>query len=60
MISKRALSRVVTEHPVTGTIGILVLCVRRGLLTIPEGNAVLGRMIAASYRSPVAELDALV
>lgn len=44
---------------VTGTIGILVLNVRQGFLTLSEGNALLADMITAGYRSPFNTLNAL-
>ncbi|MBN1877094.1 MAG: DUF3368 domain-containing protein [Anaerolineae bacterium] len=46
--------------PVTGTIGILVLAVRRELLTLRQANTLLTEMIAAGYRSPLEKLDTLV
>lgn len=46
--------------PITGTVGILVLNVRRGNLTLSEGNMLLSDMIAQGYRSPVSALDALI
>ena len=54
--------RAAREHgvPKTGTIGILVLCVRRGHLSREEANALLTEMIALGYRSPVASLDPLL
>jgi predicted nucleic acid-binding protein len=50
------------EHDieVTGTVGILLACVRRGYLDSDQANALLTAMIAAGYRSPVASLDALL
>jgi predicted nucleic acid-binding protein len=46
--------------PVTGTLGILALAVRREVLTLEQANALLADMVAAGYRSPVEELDELV
>jgi predicted nucleic acid-binding protein len=46
--------------PITGSIGILVLRVRRGQLTQAEGNALLEEMITLGYRSPVPTLDDLL
>jgi len=43
--------------PRTGTVGILVLCVRRGYLARDQANALLSEMIALGYRSPVTSLD---
>lgn len=45
---------------VTGTVGLLVLGIRRGLMTLAEGNAWLAEMIAAGYRAPVVRLDGLI
>jgi predicted nucleic acid-binding protein len=45
---------------VTGTVGILLRCVREGMLAVAEANTLLARMIAAGYRSPVTTLDALL
>ncbi len=45
----------------SGTLGLLCYAVRRRRLTIDEGNALLGEMIAhARYRSPVTDLRALL
>ena len=40
----------------SGTLGILIGCVQRNLLTMAQANRLLGIMIAAGYRSPVSEL----
>jgi len=45
---------------VTGTVGILLACVRQGYLAQNQANALLTAMIAAGYRSPVESLDALL
>lgn len=45
---------------VTGSLGILVLNVRRGRLTGAKANALLDEMIALGYRSPVRILDNLL
>jgi len=54
--------RMAQQHgvPVTGTIGILVLCVRRGYLSRNQANALLAEMVVLGYRSPVASLDPLL
>lgn len=54
--------RAARQHSVsrTGTIGILVLCVRRGYLSREQANALLSEIIALGYRSPVANLDPLI
>jgi predicted nucleic acid-binding protein len=46
--------------PLTGTLGILVLCVTRGLVDGAEADGLLARMVAAGYRSPIASLSALL
>jgi predicted nucleic acid-binding protein len=45
---------------VTGTVGILLACARRGYLAPEQANTLLAAMIAAGYRSPVESLDALL
>jgi len=45
---------------VTGTVGILAACVRLGYLAHDRANALLAAMIAAGYRSPVENMDALL
>jgi predicted nucleic acid-binding protein len=44
----------------TSELGILVLGVRRGLLTLEQANRLLDEMIAGGYRSPLRMLDELV
>jgi predicted nucleic acid-binding protein len=46
--------------PLTGTIGILALSVRRGYLTWEEANGLLAEMIALGYHSPFDSLDPLL
>lgn len=46
--------------PVTGTVGILTLSVRRSLLTLTQANVLLADMVAGGYRAPVRRLDDLV
>lgn len=45
---------------ITGSIGILVACVRAGLVNLDGANALLDMMITAGFRSPVRLLDDLV
>jgi predicted nucleic acid-binding protein len=45
---------------ITGTIGILLACLRRGHLTLDDANDLLARMIAAGYRSPTSDLNSLI
>jgi predicted nucleic acid-binding protein len=47
------------KAPLTGTIGILILCVRRGYLSREEANGLLAEMIALGYYSPFDSLDQL-
>ena len=46
--------------PRTGTVGILVLCVRHGYLSRKEANELLTEMKRLGYRSPVDRLDLLI
>ena len=46
--------------PVSGTLGILALAVRRQLLSLDQANVLLADMIAAGLRSPLEKLDTLV
>ena len=50
------------EHhvPVTGTVGVLVACVRQGHLSRQQANALLLDMTAAGFRSPVTDLGQLL
>lgn len=43
--------------PTTGTIGILLLAIRRRRITLESGNALLAQLIESGYRSPVDTLD---
>ena len=46
--------------PLTGTIGILAILVKQGLISLVEGDRLLHEMVAAGYRSPLTTLgDAL-
>ena len=45
--------------PVSGTLGVLVLLVEQGHLTLAQADNCLRRMIALGYRSPVKSLAAL-
>ncbi|ACS34623.1 DUF3368 domain-containing protein, partial [Thermococcus gammatolerans] len=42
---------------VSGTIGLLVLGVKRGVLTLEEGNGLLEKMIEKGFYSPVKRLE---
>ena len=54
--------RVARAHGIalTGTVGILVLCVRRDYLSQDRAEALLGEMIERGYRSPVTGLGGLL
>jgi predicted nucleic acid-binding protein len=47
--------------PFSGTLGVLLLAVREGILGVDEGNGVLEAMIVrANYRSPTSDLNDLL
>ncbi len=46
--------------PVSGTIGVLVLGVKRSILSLDEGNRLLAQMIQHGYYSPFSSLDSLL
>ena len=46
--------------PVSGTLGLLMRLIDLKALSLAEGDALLARMIAAGYRSPVASLRELL
>ena len=48
------------QVPISGTLGILVLAVDKGILTLEEGDHYLGHMIEAGYRAPFATLVTLL
>ncbi len=43
--------------PVSGTVGVLTLCVKRGMLFKEQGNEILKNMILKGFYSPVESLD---
>lgn len=45
---------------VSGTLGVLVQAVKRGILSPEEGNALLADMIGRGYRSPLSNLQPLL
>lgn len=45
--------------PISGTLGVLLRLVQIKVLSLPEGNELLRKMILAGYRSPVVKLDDL-
>jgi predicted nucleic acid-binding protein len=46
--------------PLSGTLGVLVRLVDIGVLSLDEADALLFRMIAAGYRSPVVSLSGIL
>jgi len=46
--------------PTTGTLGILVACVRRGFVSRAQADALLAEMIDWGYRSPLGNLGPLL
>ena len=43
---------------ISGTLGVLILSVKRNLISLPQANMLLSKMIVlARYRSPVSDLD---
>ncbi len=46
--------------PVSGTIGVLILAIRKDILSLEEGNRILLKMIKNGYYSPYKTLDKLV
>ena len=43
--------------PVSGTIGVLVRCVEKGLITKKEANRILKEMIKKGFYSPISDLN---
>lgn len=48
------------DVPLTGTVGILAALVKRGKLSLEDGNRLLQELIAAGYRSPMTTLNGLL
>ncbi|TFG70353.1 MAG: DUF3368 domain-containing protein [Anaerolineales bacterium] len=46
--------------PVSGMLGMLVLAVRKAILTLEQANTLLSDLITAGFRSPMDKLDKLV
>ena len=42
--------------PISGTLGILVQCIQKDILSVNEANQLLTKMIAAGYHSPIEKL----
>lgn len=47
------------QVPTTGTIGVLLLNIQQGRITLADGNRLLAQLIQFGYRSPVNRLDEL-
>lgn len=45
---------------ITGTVGMLLLCVKKNHISRREANLILKKMIYAGYHSPVTTLDSLL
>lgn len=45
---------------VSGTLGVLVLCVVDKIVTLEEANTILQKMIFSGYRSPTTQLETLI
>jgi len=58
----RAARQEATRQTITrsGSVGCLVLCVERGLITPEQANFYLGQMIEQGYHSPVTDLAPLL
>ncbi len=48
------------QVPVSGTLGLLVLLMEQGNISLSESNALLADMIRAGYRSPIKDLSELL
>jgi len=48
------------EIPVSGTIGVLVAAVKKGIISLEEGNRLLKKMIEYGFYSPLTALDSLL
>ncbi len=46
--------------PVSGTIGILILSIERGIISKGTGNKILREMISKGFYSPIADLDEIM
>jgi len=46
--------------PVSGTIGALVHCIRKNIISKEEGNQILREMIAKGFYSSISDLDEIV
>ena len=48
------------QVPISGTLGLLVVAVDKGILTLDEGDRCLKQMIEAGYRAPLVTLSSLL
>ena len=48
------------QVPVSGTLGLFVLLIEQGNISLSESNALLADMIRAGYRSPIKDLSELL
>ncbi|MGR3317120.1 MAG: DUF3368 domain-containing protein [Candidatus Anammoxibacter sp.] len=46
--------------PVSGTIGVLILAIEKGMISLEEGNRFLFSMIERGFYSPCEKLDELL
>jgi len=46
--------------PVSGTIGVLVRCIEKNIISKEEANQILKEMIAKGFYSPISDLDEIV
>ncbi len=46
--------------PVSGTIGVLVRCVKKNIISKEKGNQILKEMIKKGFYSPISDLDEIV
>ncbi len=46
--------------PVSGTIGVLVRCIEKGIITKDEANLILRDMIEKGFYSPISNLDEIL
>ena len=61
MSDDRIARRIANEMgvPISGTIGVLVRCVDKDIISFLEGNTILAEMIQRGYMSPVDSLEVI-
>ncbi len=47
----------ILRSSVSGTIGVLVHCIERNIISKEEGNKILKEMIAKGFYSPISDLN---